>query len=191
MEERKFPKTRQEAQRQGVTYYFTGEPCKRGHICERFTSSRACKECVYERNRQRTTKEDYWLDYGDEAYKERKREASRRYYQRNKAKWDKMFVKRRRQERLAKRSSTEADKQAMKRMKLEAQIRTIDRGVKHEVDHIIPLIHPLVCGLSTKSNLQVLTKAANRRKASRFNQNKESKVQLQLIKKPPEGGKGR
>lgn len=185
MEKRKFPRTHKEAQRLGVTYYFTGDPCKRGHVCERFASSRACKECVYERNRKRTTQEDYWLDYGDEVYKERKREASRRYYQRNKSKWDKMFVKRRKQERLARRASTEADNQAYKRMKLEAQIRTMDTGVKHEVDHIIPLIHPKVSGLTTKHNLQVLTKAANRRKAARFDQDKESKVQEDLLKKKP------
>jgi len=188
MEERKYPKTHQEAKRQGVTYYFTGEPCKHGHICERFASSRACRQCVYARNRKRTVTEDYWVNYGDEEYKERKREASRRYYQRNKAKWDKMFAKRRRQEKLARRAATETDNQAMKRMKLEAQIRTIDSGVKHEVDHVIPLIHPKVCGLSTKHNLQVLTKAANRRKAARFDQAKESKLQLKLIKKPSEEG---
>jgi len=185
VEKSKYPSTHTEALRLGLTYYFTGKPCKHGHVCERFTSSRACRQCVYARNRRRTVEEDYWIDYGDEAYKQRKREASKRYYQRNKAKWDKMFAKRRKQEKLAKRVATEADKQALKRMKLEAQIRTMDSGVKHEVDHVIPLIHPKVCGLTTKHNLQVLTKAQNRRKAARFNQDKESRVQLQLIKKAP------
>jgi hypothetical protein len=185
MEKRKFPKTHTEAKRQGVTYYFTGKPCKHGHISERFASSKACKQCVYERNRQRTTKEDYWIDYGDEAYKERKREASRRYYQKNKNKWDKLFVKRRKQERLSKRASTERDKLEIKRMKLEAQLLTINSGVKHEVDHIIPLIHEKVCGLHTKHNCQVLTKADNRRKGARFDQAKQSKIQMQLIKKAP------
>ena len=185
MEKSKYPSTHTEARRLGVTYYYTGKPCKHGHVCERFASSKACKQCVYERNRERTVKEDYWIDYGDEAYKERKREASRRYYQRNKARWDKMFVKRRKQEKLSKRAATDRDKQALKRMRLEAQIRTIDSGVKHEVDHVIPLIHPKVCGLTTKHNLQVLTKAANRRKGARFDQDKQSKVQLHLIKKAP------
>ena len=188
MEERKFPKTHTEALRLGLIYYFTGKPCKRGHICERFASSRACRQCVYARNRKRTTEEDYWIDYGDEKYKERKRQASKRYYQRNKAKWDKVFIKRRKQEKLANRAATEADKQAMKRMKLEAQIRTMDSGVKHEVDHVIPLIHPKVSGLSTKHNLQVLTKTANRRKGARFNQEQQSKIQMKLIKKPPGEG---
>ena len=183
MEERKFPKTHQEARRQGVTYYFTGKPCKHGHVCERFASSKACKQCVYKRNRERTLKEDYWIDYGDEAYKEKKREASRRYYQENKSKWDKAFVKRRKQEKLAKRVSTERDKLQIKRMKLEAQLATINTGVKHEVDHIVPLIHEKVCGLHTAANCQVLTKADNRRKGARFNANKQAKELLESIKK--------
>jgi hypothetical protein len=185
MEERKFPKTHQEARRQGVTYYFTGKPCKHGHVCERFASSKACKQCTYKRNRERTVKEDYWIDYGDAAYKERKREASRRYYQKNKARWDKMFVNRRRQEKLAKRVSTERDTLEIKRMKLEAQLATINTGIKHEVDHIIPLIHEKVCGLHTASNCQVLTKADNRRKGARFDQAKQSKIQMAILKKKP------
>ena len=60
--------------------------------------------------------------------------------------------------------------------------------MKHEVDHIIPLVHDKVCGLTVPANCQVITKAANRRKASRFDQDKQSKIQLQLIKKAPEVG---
>lgn len=26
--------------------YFTGEPCKYGHVCERYTCSRRCVECM-------------------------------------------------------------------------------------------------------------------------------------------------
>ena len=34
------------AEAQGLTYYFTGKPCKRGHIDYRFVSSGGCKRCV-------------------------------------------------------------------------------------------------------------------------------------------------
>ena len=61
--------------------------------------------------------------------------------------------------------------------------------MKHEVDHIIPLIHDLVCGLDVPDNVQILTKAENRRKAARFDQDEQSRIQMQLIKKaPPERG---
>lgn len=38
--------SRNEATRQGLKRYFTGKPCKRGHIAERGVASRACLECV-------------------------------------------------------------------------------------------------------------------------------------------------
>lgn len=37
-----------------------------------------------------------------------------------------------------------------------------------EVDHIIPLKHPLVCGLHVWDNLQLLTPSQNRRKHNSF-----------------------
>jgi len=37
--------SRKEAKSQGLKRYFTGKPCKRGHICERYLSNR-CIECV-------------------------------------------------------------------------------------------------------------------------------------------------
>lgn len=41
-------------------------------------------------------------------------------------------------------------------------------GVAFEVDHIVPMNSPLVCGLHVESNLQILTEAANMSKGNRF-----------------------
>lgn len=41
---------------------------------------------------------------------------------------------------------------------------TEQTGIPHEVDHVVPLRHPLVCGLHVEGNLQVLTAAANNKK---------------------------
>ena len=38
---------------------------------------------------------------------------------------------------------------------------TAATGIQHSVDHIVPLIHPLVCGLHVEDNLQIVTLAAN------------------------------
>lgn len=34
------------AQEKGLKFYFTGEPCKRGHIAQRFTNNSRCRECA-------------------------------------------------------------------------------------------------------------------------------------------------
>ena len=37
--------SRREAKEKGLTRYFTGEPCSKGHVCERFVASCTCFEC--------------------------------------------------------------------------------------------------------------------------------------------------
>lgn len=184
MEKRKFPASQTEALRQGVTYYFTGKPCKHGHYSERFAKNRNCRECLRIRNRKRT-QHGYWQDYGDAAYRERKRQRAKRYADSDA---HKRAVRVRRAAEKRARVATLKGAKAIRRIRLEAQLLSIDTGVKHEVDHIIPLIHDRVSGLDVPANVQILTKRQNRRKAARFNQDKQSKIQLRLVKKPPEGG---
>ena len=40
--------------------------------------------------------------------------------------------------------------------------------IKHEVDHIDPLNHELVCGLEVPNNLQVIPFSSNRSKSNKF-----------------------
>ncbi len=62
-----------------------------------------------------------------------------------------------------------ADKKAIRNMYLEARRLTKVTGVKHEVDHIIPSNHKLVCGLHVENNLQILTEYENAVKSNKFN----------------------
>jgi len=38
--------TRESAFMHGATHYRTGEPCRRGHLSVRYTSTGACRDCV-------------------------------------------------------------------------------------------------------------------------------------------------
>ena len=49
-----------------------------------------------------------------------------------------------------------------------AAIKTMITGVKHQVDHIIPLNHPDVCGLHVSWNMDILTAEDNVRKSNNF-----------------------
>jgi len=53
----------------------------------------------------------------------------------------------------------------------EAKRLTETTGVKHHVDHVIPLQGELVSGLHVESNLQVLTAQENCSKSNKFNTN--------------------
>ena len=161
------PKTRKQALEQGVTQYFTGKPCKFGHVAPRFTHNRNCKECVHRRNRKRT-KNNYWTEYGDsDAYKEKKRAYAREWYEQNKDRKDNYSAKRREYVKRATVGSDE-DQIKVKKIHLRARLLSLETGIPHEVDHIIPLIHPLVSGLHTSANLQILTREDNKAKGARF-----------------------
>ncbi len=60
--------TRQEAKEQGLSRYFTGKPCKRGHVCERFIKSTHCIECGNVRSKKYVQenperRKDSWQKY--------------------------------------------------------------------------------------------------------------------------------
>ena len=45
---------------------------------------------------------------------------------------------------------------------------TADTGIQHSVDHIVPLVHPLVCGLHCEANIQIISLAENIRKSNNW-----------------------
>ena len=42
--------SRKEAKEKGLTRYFTGKPCHKGHTCERLASNSCCVDCLHDRN---------------------------------------------------------------------------------------------------------------------------------------------
>jgi hypothetical protein len=61
-----------------------------------------------------------------------------------------------------------ADKDAIQKLYEEARRLTKETGVKHEVDHIVPIRHPLVCGFHIENNLRVIPAEQNNRKSNKF-----------------------
>lgn len=90
--------SRKEAIEKGLKTYFTGKPCKHGHMSERRVYNRKCLECVkeynkeyYHKNREyfkdyREKNEEYYKGYSKEHYHENKeyykeyREKNEEYY---------------------------------------------------------------------------------------------------------------
>lgn len=60
-----------------------------------------------------------------------------------------------------------ADIKAMELVYAVAKKTTKETGVKHEVDHVVPLTSSLVCGLHVEYNLKIITQYENRSKANR------------------------
>lgn len=83
-----------------------------------------------------------------------------------KAEWSAYIVERRKKR--DKSMPAWADKQAIREMYIKARQLTAETGIKHEVDHIIPSNHPLVCGLHVETNLQILTEDDNIKKSNFF-----------------------
>jgi 5-methylcytosine-specific restriction endonuclease McrA len=182
------PNTRKEAQALGAKFYFTGEPCVRGHIALRKTKG-ACLECV---------REDWALD--NERRKEKPKTeaakaAGKRYYEknrqaviaraaarpveekrRNRAEYKDRnvdvvradtSVRKRRHREATPKWLTPAERLQMRELYVQARKLTELTRERYVVDHIVPLRGGSVCGLHVPWNLRVITQEENLKKSNK------------------------
>lgn len=60
------------------------------------------------------------------------------------------------------------DRSALRTLRDYARNLTRITGVRHVLDHVVPLSHPYVCGLTVPWNLRVITYAQNAAKSNRW-----------------------
>jgi hypothetical protein len=173
----------------GATHYFTGIPCKRGHVALRKTKG-VCVECMREDDvAARPKRKDYFKSAPAVL------EAKRRYYEKNRevviaraqarssallAQYRKAWKvanpdlvaadcknRRRKHRHATPKWLTSVQKKQMREMYLAARRLTKSTGVPYVVDHIEPLRGDDRCGLHVPWNLQVITREANLYKSNK------------------------
>lgn len=191
MDTTNLPKTRAEAKAQGAPYYFTGEPCKHGHIAPRKTKG-ACGECLkVEWLKAADTRAEYFRAYNQrEDVKERKhgwyqenrdqvitaastrpaqvlREYRNAWKENNKVQvLADNKVRRRKHRHATPVWLSRKQKSEIRQLYQIAITMTQTTGEQYVVDHIYPLRSDAVCGLHVPWNLRVVTQAENLRKSN-------------------------
>jgi hypothetical protein len=187
------PKSRAEAKKLNSDYYYTGKPCKHGHVAARKTKG-SCVEClVIEWEKSYDKRKEYFANYnksdaGQKAkreYYERNREAviaraqarpdeaKRAYRKTHKINNPDLYkelvsLRRRRFRNATPKWLNQIDKIEIRlkyRLAIELSRTT---GIRHAVDHIIPLYGETVCGLHVPWNLRVITQEENLKKYNKL-----------------------
>lgn len=150
----------QEAKAKGLPRYFTGIPCKKGHIEERAVASRSCFACKREKNNELSSL-GYYKNYRD-INREKCREQNAAWDRNNKGKVNAKTAKRHAAKmlRMPKWLSKEQIQEIKNFYIMAKELETIFPWKQH-VDHIVPLQGKTVSGLHVPWNLQIIPAVLN------------------------------
>lgn len=176
-----------EAKALGLKRFFTGRPCRGGHVGERQVANRACCVCNLEQSKY-YSKQHYSANPG---FRSKHMEAVRRWSQKNKDKKQgynqkyreknpeymkqyrvanthkfKSYSSKRRAQLLE--ATTSWGSEGLDDFYLAADMAMLYTGQPVHVDHLVPLAGKKVCGLHNEFNLQILYGVENIRKSNKF-----------------------
>jgi hypothetical protein len=158
------------ARASGEKTYFTGIPCRNGHVAARHVVNSTCVECV----KMRAKGNMRWFREADKRRqqtperKAQKAASERKCRKTEHRKAGRAAERRARQAAQLQRTPKWADLKAIREFYKEAARKTRDTGIAHHVDHEIPLCGELVSGLHVTENLRVIPATDNLLKGSRF-----------------------
>jgi hypothetical protein len=175
------PQERAKAKAEGKVRYFTGRPCKHGHVAERMVVNGHCVECLSIKQANKRVENPEATKQRDAAYYKKYRDKNLTYaakYRTKNAEKVAKSCKAWRQKNKGKRAAMQMKRQAQKIQATPQWLSSSQKGhieifyleaarlsqefhVPIHVDHIIPLRGENVCGLHVPWNMQLVTQSYN------------------------------